>query len=193
MHNSPARDRLLDAAMETINRRGFNGCGVQDIVDGAGVPKGSFYNHFRSKEALGSAAVERYWEQRAVPLLGILSDAAIPPGERIVRYVAAIRERLGASGFASGCMIGNLSAELSDQSPAIAERLAVVLGAWTEAVATCIAEAQAAGTVRATLNTAATARFIVNALQGAVLRAKVDKTGTALDDLLAAVRLVLAP
>lgn len=193
MHNSSSREKLLDAAMDTFARRGFNGSGVQDIVDHAGVPKGSFYNHFRSKEALGSAAVARYWEQRAAPLLAILADPAIPPVERVFRYLTSMRDRLAAKGFARGCMVGNLSGELSDGNPAIAMQLSAVLGAWTAAVEACITEAQAAGALRPALNAAATARFIVNSLQGAVLRTKVDHTGTALEDLLTVVRLVLAP
>ena len=52
MAKPSARDRILDAAVQTLHERGFNGCGVQDITDAAGVPKGSFYSHFDSKEAL---------------------------------------------------------------------------------------------------------------------------------------------
>lgn len=58
------RERLLDAGVEAFHRRGFNGCGVQEITEAAGVPKGSFYNHFASKEALGAAVLDRYWQQR---------------------------------------------------------------------------------------------------------------------------------
>lgn len=192
MQSGSSRERLVDAAVDTISLSGFNGCGVRDIVDKAGVPKGSLYNYFRSKEALGCAAVQRYWEQYAIPQLGILTCASMPPDERIMAYLDDVRERFEARGFTGGCMIGNLSAELSDQSSAMAERLAMVFRVWTEVVDACVAEGQAAGTVRATLDPAATARFIVNALQGAILRAKVDKTATAFEDLIVAVRLVLS-
>jgi|SRR6516164_4874142 TetR/AcrR family transcriptional repressor of nem operon len=66
------RERLLDAGLETLHRCGFNGCGVQEIAETAGVPKGSFYNHFESKEALGAAVLERYWEQRGGSMLRLL-------------------------------------------------------------------------------------------------------------------------
>ena len=46
------RDHLVASALEALHRQGFNGSAVQDITDAAGVPKGSFYNYFESKEAL---------------------------------------------------------------------------------------------------------------------------------------------
>jgi TetR/AcrR family transcriptional repressor of nem operon len=58
------RERLLDAGVEIFHRCGFNGCGVQEITEAAGVPKGSFYNHFASKEALGAAVLDSYWQPR---------------------------------------------------------------------------------------------------------------------------------
>ena len=83
------RERLLDAGVETFHRRGFNGCGVQEITEAAGVPKGSFYNHFASKEALGAAVLDRYWQQRADTTLRILEDGDVRPTERLRRYFAA--------------------------------------------------------------------------------------------------------
>ena len=56
------REQLLSAGLDTLHRRGFNATSVQDITEAAGVPKGSFYNHFESKEALGAEAVVRYRE-----------------------------------------------------------------------------------------------------------------------------------
>jgi len=83
MARANIRERLLDAGLETLHRRGFNGCGVQEITDNAGVPKGSFYNHFESKEALGAAVIERYWEQRAGAALRLLKEPDDRPRERL--------------------------------------------------------------------------------------------------------------
>src|SRR5262249_32053140 len=73
------RDRLLDAAMETLHRYGFNGSGVQDITNAAGVPKGSFYNHFESKVVLCAEALEHYWQQAKSSTLSILLDDSLRP------------------------------------------------------------------------------------------------------------------
>ena len=54
------REQLLSVGLQTLHRREFNATSVRDITDAAGAPKGSFYNHFESKEALAAEVVGRY-------------------------------------------------------------------------------------------------------------------------------------
>ena len=77
------RDRLLEAGVRMFRQSGFNGCSVQDITDAAGVPKGSFYNHYDSKEALGAAAIDHYWSDGAC--IRSLSRAIDGPDKRARR------------------------------------------------------------------------------------------------------------
>ena len=177
MVKANVRERLLDAGLETLHRRGFNGCGVQEITEAAGVPKGSFYNHFESKEALGAAVLDRYWQQRADTSLRILDDAKVRPCERLRSYFAAMAAKMAKRGYTGGCLIGNLGAELSDQSKLVSDRLAAVFAGWTEAVETCIRDGQREGEIGADCDAAILASFLINAWEGAVLRAKVEKNG----------------
>ena len=177
MAKANVRERLLDAGLETLHRRGFNGCGVQEITEAAGVPKGSFYNHFESKEALGAAVVDRYWQQRADTSLPILDDAKVRPCERLRSYFAAMAAKMAKRGYTGGCLIGNLGAELSDQSKLVSDHLAAVFAGWTEAVETCIRDGQREGEIGADCDAAILASFLINAWEGAVLRAKVEKNG----------------
>ena len=179
MARSNCREKILDAAVQTLHERGFNGCGVQDITDAAGVPKGSFYNHFESKEALGAEALDRFWQSRACGYLRILSDESMRPIDRLQRYFATVGAAMATREYACGCMIGNLSLELSDQSRLVRDRLASVFAGWTRAIETCLREAQQARQVRTDLNAAILADFLINAWQGAVLRTRVDKDGGA--------------
>ena len=180
MAKQTVRDRLLDAAVQTLHERGFNGCGVQEIVDAAGVPKGSFYSHFDSKEQLGAAALDRYWEDRSCALLRGLSEDGLAPVARLRRYFNGLSEALAERDYACGCLIGNLSAELSDQSRLVCDRLSSVFAGWTRAVQCCVRDGQRAGEIRADIDSAVLAGFLVSAWEGAVLRARVDKDGTAL-------------
>ena len=177
MAKANVRERLLDAGLETLHRRGFNGCGVQEITEAAGVPKGSFYNHFESKEALGAAVLDRYWQQRADTSLRILDDAKVRPRERLRSYFAAMAAKMAKRGYTGGCLIGNLGAELSDQSKLVSDRLAAVFAGWTEAVETCIRDGQREGEIPADCDASVLASFLINAWEGAVLRAKVEKNG----------------
>jgi TetR/AcrR family transcriptional repressor of nem operon len=168
------REQLIEAGLKTLLRQGFNGSGVQDIVDAARVPKGSFYNHFESKEAFAAEALERYWQAGAVHS-AVLRDLTVGPVERLRIYFGALFDAALGPNFEKGCMIGNFSTELSDQSTEIRERLAAIYAAWTRSVESCVREAQNAKRVRLDLPASAIASFLINSWEGAVLRARVER------------------
>jgi TetR/AcrR family transcriptional regulator, transcriptional repressor for nem operon len=180
------REQIVVAGLETLHRRGFNGCGVQDITDAAGVPKGSFYNHFESKEALGVAVLDRYW-QLCGDQLRMLSDEKLPPIDRLRGYFESLAGDIAGMGYARGCLIGNFSIELADQSRLVRDRLTVIFAAWTRALETCIREAQRTGAVGSTLDARTLAAFLLSAWEGAVMRVKVDKDGAAFRQFMAVV------
>ena len=170
------RGRLLEAGVQTFSRSGFNGCSVQDITDAAGVPKGSFYNHFESKEALGAAALEYYWaEGGACDQLKTLNQPGMAARARLRTYFEQATDELARRGYTCGCLVGNLAAEQSDQSPLIAAQLSAVFADWTRRVGDCIGEAQAAGEIQTDTDPQLLATFVLNAWEGAVLRARIEK------------------
>ena len=83
------REQLLEAGLDTLHRKGFNATSVQDITDAAGAPKGSFYNHFESKEALAAEALRAYVEKGRARR-EILRDTKLPPLRRLRRYFEAM-------------------------------------------------------------------------------------------------------
>lgn len=180
MPRPSVRERILSAGLETLHRKGFNGTSVQDITDAAGAPKGSFYNHFESKEALAAEAVRRYRENRRVRL-GILQDAKLAPLRRLRRYFESLNEAVVEAGFSKGCLLGNFAAELSGQSPIVREQVREGFAGWCEAIAPAIAEAQKEGAVSRTLRPKALAEFVVHAWEGALLRARADEDRAPLD------------
>jgi TetR/AcrR family transcriptional regulator, transcriptional repressor for nem operon len=182
MAKANVRERLLEAGLETLHRRGFNGCGVQEIASTAGVPKGSFYNHFESKEELGAAVIERYWEQRAGSALRLLEEPGFGPRERLRRYFSALADKMGKRAYAGGCLIGNLGAELSDQSELIRVGVEAAFSGWVKALELCIREGQSGGEIRADFDAVVLASFLINAWEGAILRAKVVKNSAPLEE-----------
>jgi TetR/AcrR family transcriptional repressor of nem operon len=179
MPRASVKDQIVAAAVETLHRKGFNGTSVQDITDAAKVPKGSFYNHFESKEELAVAALDRYW-QGVLAGLRPLGDAKTPALERLKHYFRNLGERGRTREYHAGCMIGNMSTEMADQSPMVRERLAVVLAAWSRAIESCVREAQADGAMRGDLDARTIAAFLLNSWEGAVMRSKVDRDATSL-------------
>lgn len=169
------RERLLEAGVATFSKAGFNGCSVQDITDAAGVPKGSFYNHFESKEALGAAALEHYWKEFGCDPLKILSNQDRPPLDRLKAYFTQVAAELETTDYASGCLIGNMTAEMSDHSALVSAQLSQIYDNWNQKVADCIAQAQEAGDIKSDAKPEALATFVLNAWEGAVLRARIEK------------------
>src|SRR5262250_1072578 len=95
------REQLLDAALDRFHALGFNGCGVQEITDAAGVPKGSFYNHFESKEAMALEALDRFW-QNGARRREVLDDNSLDPVERLRRYFRSMADAMVRARFRGG-------------------------------------------------------------------------------------------
>ena len=176
MARASVREEIVEAGLETVRRRGFNASGVQDITRAADVPKGSFYNHFESKEAFGVAVVDEYW-RRAAGAVSVLRDEELSPLARLRRHFGVMAENLAEQDYEAGCLIGNFEAELSGQSEPVRERLSGVLAEWRREIERCVREAQDAGEVRADLEPGALAAFLLDGWEGAILRTKVERDG----------------
>ncbi len=173
------RQKIIDAGLQVLIEKGFNGSGVQDITSAAGVPKGSFYNHFESKEALGAEVVDIYGRDN--PRRAVLADTSLPPLERLRTHFERLNAVFSDADFGRGCLLGNFSAELSGQSELIRERLASLYLDWSSDIASVIAEARASGAISTTTPAPDLAAFLLDAYEGALLRARVEKSGQAFD------------
>ncbi|WP_295999190.1 TetR/AcrR family transcriptional regulator [Rugamonas sp.] len=173
------RTAILDAGLKLFHQNGYHATGVQDIARAAGVPKGSFYHYFDSKEALGAEAVERYGASGTRRL--VLADRAIAPQQRLRDYFCGLSDNFSGNDFIHGCLLGNLSAELGDSSPLIRERLAAVYRIWTDAIAGAIRDGKADGSIASAHAPDDLAVLLLDAWAGAVLRARVAKDRQALD------------
>lgn len=168
--------RLLAAGLDLVHARGFAASGVKDITDAAGVPKGSFYAYFPSKEAFAAAILEHYWadiETRLVPIL----QAGGPAQERITRFFHALADEHEAGNFLLGCLIGNLSLELGGSSDAVRAELAHILDRWDTALTACVRSGQnGSGEVRGDIDAGQLAAQLIEAWEGAALRGKVTRS-----------------
>ncbi len=178
------REKIVAAAMDRFHALGFNGCGVQEIVDAAGVPKGSFYNHFKAKELLAIEVLETYAKTSRRDLL---LDESVPPIDRLRNHFGFLASRYEANGYTRGCLLGNFAAETADGMPELRAALDKSLTRWTGTVAGVIRAGQADGSIAGDLDPDRTARFLVSAWEGAVMRMKVVKSRESLDDFFAVV------
>jgi TetR/AcrR family transcriptional repressor of nem operon len=169
------RDDIISAGLRVMFRSGYNGSSVRDIVAEAGVPQGSFTNHFRSKESFAEAVLNHYFAHVQELVREALEDTALTPRAQLRRYLDIITTRLEADQWERGCLIGDLSLEATGHSEALRARLAAIYEEWRAPFAACIAEAQAAGEIAANFAAIDLAEFLLASWQGAILRMKVER------------------
>ncbi|ANJ12050.1 MULTISPECIES: TetR/AcrR family transcriptional regulator [Streptomyces] len=171
---SDARSRILVAARSLLGQRGYSGLGVAEICRAAGVPKGSFYYFFESKEALALAVIDAQWTAERHDWERILGTDA-EPLQRLRQLLEATeaRQRAGQGSYGAvlGCMFGNLSLEMSNQADAIRLRLQEIFEAEVDLVEAVVSEAHRRGEVTL-VSTRDAARSVVAQLEGQVLFAK---------------------
>jgi len=166
------RAHILACGGRIIHHKGFAATGLQEILAAAGVPKGSFYFYFKSKDEYGLALVDHFQSLFAAHLRPILNDECLPPLARLARFFLWFRDYFAAEGYIKGCPIGNLTQELGDTNPAFREKLNTALENLIAGVAKQLHQARERGELRRQLDPEATARFIVSAWQGALVRMK---------------------
>lgn len=176
MKNTATRDKLIDTGAELITQQGYNATGINAVLKACGVPKGSFYHYFSSKEDFGLAVIEHFANDYDASLVALLEDPMTPPLERLQRYFAVSRAYMSEHDHATGCLIGNLGQELAGQSVRFREALNSAFQRWEARFAHCLQAAQHQGALSEALDAHQLASFILSGWEGAILRAKTLKS-----------------
>jgi TetR/AcrR family transcriptional repressor of nem operon len=183
---SNARERLLGAACELMEGRGYTGIGVAEICARADVRKGSFYHFFPSKQALTIAAIDAHWQEQRAHWAGTLQGEGTPLDrlEALFRsQVAAQQSAKDAAGTVNGCLFGNLALELSNQESEVQARLQEIFAEQIDLVRGTLDEASREGAIPESSASVASARSVVAQLEGMVLFAKLGNDPAVLADL----------
>ena len=169
------REKLLSEGLKVVHRLGLGGASVRDIVQAAGVPQGSFTNHFASKEAFGLEVLELYFAKARDVIAATLLNEALAPLQRLRAYIDANIAFMKAYEMNNGCMLGNTSAESGAQSDVIRLRLSAMLDDVQHDIAQCLRAAVRSGDLPKGYKSTDVAGFIVSSLQGAYLIAKAQR------------------
>jgi TetR/AcrR family transcriptional regulator, transcriptional repressor for nem operon len=173
------REKIVAAAAERFHTLGYNACGVQEIVDAAGVPKGSFYNYFKAKELLAREVLNNYWADAG---LEILADKSIAPLERLRRHFQHIASRYKKFGFENGCLVPKFMHEVSDSTPLLRGDLRRQVARWTALIAEAVREGQADRTISNSIDAETTARFLIESWGGVTGAMKLAASRAPIDD-----------
>jgi len=162
------RQKLLEAAFGEIHRNGFQAASITQILADTGLTKGALYHHFPDKKALGLAVVEEVIRPRlAAMMFAPLADTRQPLAALQVLLAGKAAEE-DPMVVTLGCPLNNLMQEMSPVDEGFRLQLNGVFADWVSVVAAALMRGKTAGEVRSDVDPAATAFFIVSALEGCV-------------------------
>jgi TetR/AcrR family transcriptional repressor of nem operon len=173
---SNTRNRIIETGAEIIHRKGFNHTGIQEILNAASVPKGSFYNYFKSKDDFGLQIIDYFSAHFKRIAKETLEDTTVSPLNRIYGFLTAFMEYFESQNYAGGCPIGNLAQEMGDLSPAFRKKLSEVIDMMVDAYSRVLARAQRDGKILKSLDIRDTASFIVAGWHGAIIQMKLTQS-----------------
>jgi TetR/AcrR family transcriptional repressor of nem operon len=170
------RERLLQSGVETLTEKGFSATGLDEILRRVSVPKGSFYHYFGSKNEFGTVLIQRYADYFARKLDRILLDGRHSPVDRMKLFVADAVSGMARYEFKRGCLVGNLGQEMGNLPEFFREHIIAVFEDWKGRIAACLEEAKTAGQIAPRSDCKKLAEVFWIGWEGAVLRAKLEKS-----------------
>lgn len=174
------REALLRAGVEVLTEKGFSATGLDEILRRTGVPKGSFYHYFDSKESFGVEVIDRYAAYFARKLDRFLTDESRSPLQRIEAFIADAMEGMARYEYRRGCLVGNLGQEMGALPEAFRDRLGNVFADWQARMEACLSAAKDAGQLCPEADCCRLAAVFWIGWEGAVLRAKLERNPQAL-------------
>jgi TetR/AcrR family transcriptional repressor of nem operon len=177
------KQRLLDVGLPMLLKHGYNGLGVQAVLEPAGIPKGSFYHHFQDKEDFALQVVDQYMKGVHAALDELLADPSRAPLERVRSFFEATAEQYRTEGY-MGCLLGGLGQELSGVSDVFREKIEECFSAIAERLAVCLDEARHSGEIPRAWDPQQMASLLVDCWEGAALRSRLRHDPRSLDAML---------
>ncbi len=175
------RQELLDKGTQLFMSQGYHGTGVKELVDSVGIPKGSFYQYFNSKEHFGAEAVYNYIGP-FIELLGMHLQNR--PNDALGALRAYFQELIVESeknDFRGGCLLGNLLGEVGETDGVCQQALEDSVKRYCAIIQAGVEKAQQEGTITNSISGKDAANLIFCAWQGALLRMKVVRSAWPLE------------
>ncbi len=171
----------LDDAMELFWQRGYHATSIQDLVDRLGVNRQSLYDTYGGKDALFLAALDRYREMQAAPVLRLLEREG--PAREILRdFFQGFAEALLSDDF-KGCFMANTATELASQDETVARVCSAHARQFEATLSGLLVRAQQAGEISSKRSPLQLARFLQNTMNGLAVTAKATRDRRVLNDV----------
>jgi len=173
------KEALIRTGLQLLPKTGYAGTGLNEIMQAAGVPKGSFYHYFGSKEAFAQEVARRYYAAHREFLQTFLAESAGSAGARLAAYLKGVHDDVVAPGQDRfpGCLLGGLALQVTDETLALRTTVNELFAKWRAQLAVLVAQAQAAGEIDPGRDPDALAGFILAGLEGALMQTRLTGDG----------------
>lgn len=172
----PSREKILLGASSLFYRGGYQSTSVDDILAVSGVAKSNFYYHFKSKEDLACAVLDRRFEEYEYLMRCSLSDRTLSPKQRIQKFYNNLYDAQAELDMVAGCLFGNFAAALAtndnEQNERFRIRLCQLFRRIEGHLHACIIEGADLGDFRTDLAPLELAHHLMATLQGLLMLAK---------------------
>ncbi|MCX5826420.1 MAG: TetR/AcrR family transcriptional regulator [Deltaproteobacteria bacterium] len=184
---------ILETAKSIILAKGYTAVGLNEILSAAGVPKGSFYHYFKSKEDFGVELMKNFLREHEEFLRQHLTNPDVNPYERMASLFDTILMYHKQKGCQQLCLIAKLGAEVSDLSETIRRTQSEGIRKWLDIYEACIREGQAVGVIDSEIDAHSAAAFIHDLWQGASVRKQIDQDMEPLENAITTIKNMLSP
>jgi len=168
------KQELLEQGMAMLLRHGYHDLGIAAVLEATGIPKGSFYHHFASKEDFGLQVIDRYMTEVHAGLDACLGDENLPPLQRVRRFFELTEEKYRDEGYL-GCLLGGLGQELSGISETFRRKVEQCFTEIARRIAGCLEEAVRRRELPAETDAQGMAELLINCWEGAALRTRLQR------------------
>jgi TetR/AcrR family transcriptional repressor of nem operon len=188
---SDVRSAILAVGQRIMSGKGFSAVGLNEILSAAGVPKGSFYHYFGSKDAFGEALLDSYFTAYLAEMDELLDHSDLPVAQRLLAYFASWKDNQSFSDCQGKCLAVKLAAEVADLS----EPMRLALDAGTSGIVSrltaALADGVADGSLRIDGSPVSVAASLYQQWLGASVMVKIVRSTAPFDAALAVTRQLL--
>jgi TetR/AcrR family transcriptional repressor of nem operon len=187
------KERLLRQGMKLFYERGFHGTTVDAILASAGVPKGSFYHHFGSKEVFGQAVLDRYMQFQIDLFRKWAAKKNLSTSDKLAGYFKELSQIFVKSGYQRACLVGKFSTEMAAASELFREQLGAQMQEWKVGIVELLAAGQDNGDVRQDRTAEDLADAVLSLIQGSLVIALSTRDKHTLATVAKTIKLVVEP
>lgn len=176
MSHSNTRENILEKSFPIILKKGFQSTGLLEILNAAGIPKGSFYHYFCNKEEFGLELIDYFVRTQWDNLYKNLRSGSEPPLIRLKKYFDESLKLFQSMNYEGGCPIGNLAQEMCSTNGAFRNKIESAYKYAIGLFKNILDEAVTNGDLAPHFDTTGWAVFLFNSWEGSIIHMKVSKS-----------------